>query len=82
MKGQNCRSGCRTKDHASYAECLGTISVVSDTGRAKERAYSADMDAYKRMRKAGLQPPSVAGAAVRERRATTVEQVESRRLPT
>jgi len=82
MKGQNCRTGCLTKDHESYAECLGTISVVSQGNRDKERSYSADMDAYKRLRRAGLQPPSVAGSAIRERRATTVEQVESRRLPT
>lgn len=82
MKGQNCRSGCRTKDHSSYAECLGTISVISEGGRHKERSYSADMDAYKRLRKAGLQPPSVAGSAIRERRASSVEQVESHRLPT
>lgn len=82
MKGQNCRSGCRTKDHGSYAECLGTISVVSDSGRAKEQAYSADMDAYKRLRKAGLQPPSVSGSAIRERRGSTVEHVEGARLPT
>lgn len=82
MKGDNCRSGCRTKDHETYAECLGTVSVISEGGRTKERAYSADMDAYKRLRKQGLQPPMVTGSAVRERRATSVAQVESRRLPT
>ena len=77
-----CRTGCLTQDHNSYAECLGTVSVVSQGNRDKERAFSSDMDAYKRLRKAGLQPPSVSGSAIRERRASTVEHVEGSRLPT
>ena len=59
-----CTTGCRTKDHASYGECLRskrltvfgeTISTM-DTGR--ERKWGRELDTYAEARKAGLQPVS------------------------
>ena len=58
-----CTSGCRTKDHASYAECLQSKTVrVAYANSANGMDYSAqkkwdrDLDAYKDARRQGIQP--------------------------
>ena len=43
---------------------------------ATDKRWTTDMDAYKRLRRDGLQPPRIDGAADIEREATTVTQVE------
>ena len=44
---------------------------------AKDRALAKDLDAYKRLRKEGLQPPSVDGSARLERQAVTRVEIET-----
>lgn len=75
-----CRSGCRTRDHASYAECAATVHVGSTTGenRVRERAYSADMDAFKRLTRQGVELPEVAGSAFKEASGMSAEQMKRR----
>lgn len=59
----HCRTGCRTKDHQSYAECLraGAPSVMY-ANSANNRDYTAqkkwdrELDAYRAARAEGLQP--------------------------
>lgn len=58
-----CRSGCKTKDHASYAECLqdagiGTYLVrisMGEDGTAQKK-WDRELDDYKALRKEGVQP--------------------------
>lgn len=72
--------GCRK--HGVYEpSCFGckisTISIGSARGQEYRRAdaeFSADQDAYKRLRRDGLQPNSPKGAAEVERH--QLEQVE------
>lgn len=42
-----------------------------------EKQWDKDMDAYKRLRNDGLQPPQIDGAHVIEREAQTVAQVQT-----
>ena len=62
---------------------FGSNSTTTRGGRVAEinrteKQWDADMPAYKRLRREGLQPRSVDGAAELERRATTEAQVEGR----
>jgi hypothetical protein len=51
-----------------------------EVAKINERAknWDKDMPAYKRLRKNGLQPKGIDGAAALEARATTAAEVESR----
>jgi hypothetical protein len=57
-----CTSGCRTRDHASYGECLRSKAVrtpameVEDLTTQKKADKS--LDAYAAARKVGIQPAS------------------------
>lgn len=51
-------------------------TVAEINQRAKN--WDKDMPAYKRLRKNGVQPKSIDGAAALEARASTVAEVESR----
>lgn len=63
---------------------VGTLTVNTSTAyrdvTARERALRADLDAYKRLRQDGLQPPNVDGAAQLEATSTHRLQVEEPRL--
>lgn len=57
----NCRSGCKTKDHGSYAECLQSANVrIADTMNSNlSMMYSqtkSDLKAYQSARANGIQP--------------------------
>lgn len=60
----NCTSGCPTKDHASYGECIrskGTAVTTTDTrkGDYKFRSkWDAEIKEYKDARRQGIQPRS------------------------
>ena len=59
----NCRTGCKTKDHASWAECAQDANVrVAYSDSLNGRSYTAakamdkELDAYKAARAEGIQP--------------------------
>ena len=59
----NCTSGCKTKDHASYGECLrsNTPSVRNSTQSTSglysmERHNAQEINEYKAARAQGIQP--------------------------
>lgn len=59
----NCRSGCPTQDHKSYAECLRNSSVrVAYCASSKNMDYSAqkrwdnELSRYRELRARGVQP--------------------------
>lgn len=40
MKGDNCRSGCRTKDHETYAESTtGTVELSGENDTYLQMTY-------------------------------------------
>lgn len=58
-----CRTGCATKDHQSYAECLrdGAARVAycaSASGRdySAQKKWDKELSAYKAARAEGIQP--------------------------
>lgn len=63
MKGERCTSGCRTKDHASYGECLqdkGVKTYLASPSKGldgtKQKKWDAELSAYANARKQGIQP--------------------------
>lgn len=58
-----CRTGCRTKDHASYDACLkdaGVRTYLASPSRGldgtTQKRWDADLSAYRDARKQGIQP--------------------------
>lgn len=63
--GDNCRAGCRTKDHATWGECaksanlrVGWAPSIGGLTKADDRAHEAELNAYKSAREQGIQPES------------------------
>jgi hypothetical protein len=56
----NCRSGCKTQDHANWGECARAANIsigneqVSNTLKSNEK----ELTAYRDARKLGIQPAS------------------------
>jgi len=68
----NCTSGCKTKDHATYAECLQSKAPVSrnstqtvDSMYARHYENQAIITEYKAAKAQGLQPPTSQLADIR-----------------
>jgi hypothetical protein len=56
--GENCRSGCKTKDHASWGDCVRNagITVTPVDGQAKKIDH--ELQSYHDARRQGIQPAS------------------------
>ena len=62
----NCRSGCKTKDHASYADCLldanpgfaGCFPTRQGWDKDKENKDNKELDSYFSAVKQGIEPRS------------------------
>lgn len=55
----SCRSGCPTKDHASWGECARDMGLqIGDLGRGVAAATDRRLTAYASARGQGLQPPT------------------------
>ena len=57
----SCRTGCKTKDHASYAECLReatvqTPAVLTSPLQSVYEKTKKDLSAYRTARANGIQP--------------------------
>ena len=59
----NCRSGCRTQDHASYAECLRAASPATrNSTQSRDSLYGREVERdaisreYRAARAQGIQP--------------------------
>lgn len=68
-----CRTGCITKDHASYGECLRAASLRVGWGRShlgidrsREKGKQAELDLYKAARAAGIQPATTKTPDIRQ----------------
>lgn len=58
-----CRSGCRTRDHASYSECLRDAGTrIAYAGRngggdyTAQKKWDQELNLYAQARKEGIQP--------------------------
>lgn len=67
----NCRSGCRSKDHTTYGECLqaANVRVAATINSPLAFAYDktkGDLAAYQAARANGIQPEGTTVQKVRE----------------
>jgi hypothetical protein len=69
----SCPRGCC----ATYREHITSITLHGPSQRRQaDRQEALDMDAYKRLRRNGVQPKQIAGCAELERGASTTHEVE------
>ena len=66
----NCRSGCRTKDHASYAECLQDANVIiagtiNSPLQSMYEATKRDLRDYKQARADGIYPEGTSNTKIK-----------------
>ena len=71
-----CRSGCRTQDHASWAECarsanIRVTAIATSANRDGFEQTKRDLKAYKEARSAGIQPEG-----------TTMDKIEAAKTAT
>lgn len=63
MIGDHCRSGCKEKSHASYAECLRAARPSAHLFALEQAGVTRDERLYRRARAEGIQP---AGTTARQ----------------
>lgn len=61
--GDNCRSGCLSKDHTSWGDCardaglrVGWLETMVGYDMRKERSVQSELSEYKSLRDQGIQP--------------------------
>ena len=71
--GELCRTGCHTKDHESWIECLRASNLqinTGDAGRAEApmtaKKWDAELQAYRDARSEGIQPAGTTMKAITE----------------
>jgi len=54
----NCRSGCATRDHATWGECAraSQLQVGDVQGRNTNRAWDYELDSYESAVRQGIEP--------------------------
>jgi hypothetical protein len=74
-----CRTGCRTKDHANWGECLKAASLTIAPAESGAKAVDFELQSYANARKQGIQPASTklaatqAAVAISERRGSAFD---------
>jgi len=66
MKGENCRSGCRTRDHDTYGQCLRDASPRVTLAATPHNAWDRELNFYKSAREQGIQPSSTKTADIQK----------------
>jgi hypothetical protein len=72
----NCRSGCKTRDHASYAECLQAANVrvndiINSPYQGMYETTKRELRAYQAARRNGIQPGGTTLEKVRQAEAAS-----------
>lgn len=53
----NCRTGCPTRDHASYSDCCKGLQINTGTSlTARQQEWDRELNAYEKARAEGIQP--------------------------
>lgn len=67
----NCTSGCLTRDHQSYSDCLKAkglrVAYCNSAGGydlTTQKKWDGELDAYREARRQGIQPASTKRDAV------------------
>jgi len=74
-----CTSSCPTQDHANWGECARAKNLVIasvDFDRHEDRDWSNNLDAYKTLRKQGVQPRGTSAQDVLE--ATVISETSGK----
>jgi len=69
--------GCRIAGVSFAASSMPSRKIATNDIDATERRWSKDMDAYKRLKRDGLQPAKIDGSAEMEKKAEHRSQVET-----
>jgi hypothetical protein len=75
--GENCRTGCKEKNHESYIECLKASNFhinSGDAGRAESmtaKKWDNELAAYRQARDEGIQPAGTTMRAINEAKAAS-----------
>jgi hypothetical protein len=67
MEGENCSSGCATRNHLTWGECVkskGAVYGNMNAGRTK--AWNRELDLYASAVRQGIQPDGTTTQAVRQ----------------
>lgn len=71
----SCSSGCLTKDHTSYGQCLRSKGVAATglevpgfmgRGRTAQKAWDRELNEYAAARKQGIQPATTSLSDTRQ----------------
>jgi hypothetical protein len=63
---QHCRTGCRTRDHRSYGECLRASHIGVNLQVTPSNAWDAELNAYASAKAQGVSPAGTTMAKVRQ----------------
>lgn len=66
--GSNCRSGCRERNHRSYAECLraANVGVNMEVSVTRRNRWDTEIEKYAKARAEGIQPEATNLRAIEE----------------
>lgn len=64
-----CRSGCPTKDHGSYGECLRAANAKVAFGVQARRYNDNELAEYRQLRSEGIQPMGTTRTALDQAKA-------------
>lgn len=70
--GENCSTGCKTRDHRSFGECMrskrSAVMGLESTGNdyTRQKQWDKDLDFYSAARKQGIQPDGTNRRAVED----------------
>ena len=64
----NCRSGCKTKDHETYAQCLSAANIrtAATMNNPTASVVKSELSAYRSARANGIQPEGTTMNKVKE----------------
>lgn len=69
--GDNCRSGCRTRDHDDWGSCarasnlrVGWMESTNGLSRVADRKTTSELHEYADLRKQGVQPEGTSRHAI------------------
>lgn len=63
--GDNCASACRTRDHATFGQCVRGFGVLGEPTR-HESQWDKELHAYAEARKKGINPAGTSMAKIQQ----------------
>lgn len=58
MIGDKCRTGCRTRDHETYGQCIRDANPRVTFSATPNNSWDRGLEKYKAAREEGIQPDS------------------------